>query len=63
MNINRIADLFGTSKQDVSYHLQNIYDTGELKREATVKEILTVQVEGRRKVSRIENTKAISTKT
>ncbi len=52
MNINRIADLFGTSKQDVSYHLQNIYDTGELKREATVKEILTVQVEGRRKVSR-----------
>jgi hypothetical protein len=52
MNINRIAELFGTTKQVVSYHLQNIYETGELKREATVKEILTVQTEGKRQVSR-----------
>jgi hypothetical protein len=52
MNINRIAELFGTTKQVVSYHLQNIYETGELKRDATVKEILTVQTEGRRQVSR-----------
>lgn len=43
MTINRIAELFGTTKQAISYNLQNIYDTGELKREATVKEILTVQ--------------------
>jgi hypothetical protein len=52
LTINRMADLFSTSKQDVSYHLQQIYDSGELKRGATVKEILTVQTEGNRNVSR-----------
>lgn len=52
MTINRLAELFGTTKQAISQHLQNIYETGELKREATVKEILTVQIEGDRKVSR-----------
>ena len=52
MTINRMAELFGTTKQTISLHLQNIYETGELKREATVKEILTVQIEGDRKVSR-----------
>ena len=52
LTINRMADLFSTSKQDVSYHLQQIYDSGELIRGATVKEILTVQSEGNRNVSR-----------
>ncbi len=52
MTINRMAELFGTTKQAISQHLQNIFETGELKREATVKEILTVQIEGDRKVSR-----------
>jgi hypothetical protein len=52
LNINRMADLFFTSKQDISYHLQNIFESGELSREATVKEILTVQIEGNRNVSR-----------
>lgn len=50
--LNRIAELFGTSKQNISYHLQNIYKEGELDRDATVKEILTVQQEGNREVSR-----------
>lgn len=52
LTINRMAELFGTSKQSVSYHLQNIYSENELDREATVKEILTVQMEGQREVSR-----------
>jgi len=52
MTLNRMAELFGTSKQAISQHLQNIYKTGELEREATVNEILTVQIEGDRKVSR-----------
>jgi len=52
MTINRMAELFGTTKQAISQHLHNIYETGELRREATVKEILTVQIEGDRKVSR-----------
>ncbi len=52
MTVNRMAELFGTTKQVVSYHLQNIYETGELSRGATVKENLTVQTEGERQVSR-----------
>lgn len=52
LTLNRMAVLFSTSKQDVSYHLQQIYDSGELIRGATVKEILTVQSEGNRNVSR-----------
>ncbi len=50
--LNRMADLFSTSKQDISYHIQNIFETKELVKESTVKEILTVQLEGSRKVSR-----------
>ncbi|TDA68682.1 MAG: hypothetical protein D9V47_08005 [Clostridia bacterium] len=52
LTMNRMADLFGATKQAISYHLQRIYETNELQREATVKEILTVQVEGGREVSR-----------
>lgn len=52
LTINRMAELFGTSKQSISYHLQNIYKEDELQREATVKEFLTVQIEGEREVSR-----------
>ena len=52
LTLNRMADLFGTTKQSISYHLQQIFESGELNREATVKEILTVQQEGAREVSR-----------
>ncbi len=52
LTINRMAELFGTTKQNVSYHLQQIFESRELSREATVKEILTVQEEGAREVSR-----------
>lgn len=52
LTINKMAELFGTSKQNISYHLQNIYKEKELDTEATVKEILTVQDEGGRKISR-----------
>lgn len=47
-----MAELFDTTKQNISLHLQNIYDEGELSRLATVKDFLTVQNEGSRKVSR-----------
>jgi hypothetical protein len=47
-----MADLFQTTKQNVSLHLQNIYEEGELQPEATVKKYLTVQSEGSRQVSR-----------
>jgi len=47
-----IAELFQTTKQNVSLHAKNIFEDGELGAEATVKESLTVQVEGQRQVKR-----------
>ncbi|BBL68795.1 hypothetical protein MchiMG62_19760 [Methanoculleus chikugoensis] len=36
----------------VNVHLKNIYESGELTRDATVRKYLTVQIEGDREVSR-----------
>ena len=47
-----MAELFQTTKQNVSLHIQNIYEERELERGATVKESLTVQREGSRSVQR-----------
>ena len=47
-----IAELFQTTKQNVSLHAKNIFEDGELPPEATVKESLTVQTEGKREVQR-----------
>ncbi|MEK6646534.1 MAG: virulence RhuM family protein [Candidatus Firestonebacteria bacterium] len=47
-----MAELFQTTKQNISLHIRNIYEEGELKSEATVKEFLTVQTEGARPVQR-----------
>jgi len=48
-----MAKLFQSSKQNVSHHIQCIYQEGELAPEATVKKFLTVQQEGDRKVRRL----------
>jgi len=47
-----IAELFQTTKQNVSLHAKNIFADNELSPEATVKESLTVQPEGSRQVKR-----------
>lgn len=47
-----MAELFQSSKQNISHHIQSIYDEGELSPEATVKKYLTVQQEGTRQVRR-----------
>ena len=47
-----MAEIFDTTKQVISYHLNNIYKESELNKFATVKEILTVQKEGNRNVQR-----------
>jgi len=39
-----IAELYQTTKQNISLHIRNIFDEGELQPEATVKEYLTVHV-------------------
>lgn len=49
---NLMAELYQTTKQNISLHIQNIYEEGELLPEATVKEYLTVRQEGLRSVRR-----------
>jgi hypothetical protein len=48
----QIAELFGVSRQSANNHLNNIYEEGELDREATCKENLQVRIEGGREVGR-----------
>src|SRR5690554_2220415 len=47
-----MAELFQTTKQNISLHIQNIFKEYELTPEATVKKYLTVRKEGNREVSR-----------
>lgn len=47
-----IAELFASTKQNISLHAKNILEERELELAATVKESLTVQTEGARKVRR-----------
>lgn len=47
-----IAELFQTTKQNISLHIKNIFEEGELIEDATIKNYLTVQKEGEREVSR-----------
>ena len=48
----KIAELFGVAKSTISEHLSNIFETGELEKEATVRKFRTVQPEGDREVAR-----------
>jgi len=47
-----MAELFDATKQNISLHLKNVFEDGELDMAATVKESLTVQTEGSREVQR-----------
>ena len=47
-----MAELFDATKQNISLHLKNIIEDGELDVAATIKESLTVQTEGTRQVQR-----------
>lgn len=47
-----IAELFATTKQAVSYHVNNVLEEREATAAATVKEYLTVRSEGEREVRR-----------
>lgn len=47
LNQQSIAELFGTSKQNVSWHIANILNDNELKREAVVKDYLTTATDGK----------------
>ncbi len=47
-----MAELFQSSKQNISHHIKSIYEESELQPEATVKKYLTVHQEGQRQVKR-----------
>jgi len=47
-----MAELFDTTKQNISLHIQNIFEEDELSPKSTVKKYLTVQKEWAREVSR-----------
>lgn len=47
-----MAELFGCSSDNISLHLKNIYESGELSFSATAEEISVVRQEGSRSVSR-----------
>ena len=48
-----MAELFQSSKQNISHHVSSIFDEGELLPEATVKKYLSVRREGNRDVKRL----------
>ena len=47
-----MGELFGVVKSTISEHLSNVFETNELKKEATVRNFRTVQKEGERQVKR-----------
>ena len=52
LNQEQLAEIYATTQQNVSQHIKNIYNDGELSEEATHKKILLVRDEGNRKVNR-----------
>ena len=50
----RMSDLYGVDVRTISYHLGEIYDSGELKENATIRKIGIVQTEGEREVNRTQ---------
>ncbi|MFN8207177.1 MAG: RhuM family protein [Bacteroidales bacterium] len=48
----QMVELFQSTKQNISLHINNIFKEGELDPSSTVKEYLTVQLEGNRQIKR-----------
>lgn len=47
LNQSQLAELFATSKQNISLHIQNIFEEGELEQNSVVKEYLTTASDGK----------------
>lgn len=52
LNQKRMAELFDTTPQNITMHLQKIYKIGEIDKKSTCKHFLQVQQEGDREVKR-----------
>lgn len=48
LNQAQLADLFQTTKQNISLHIKNIFSEGELVRESVVKDYLTTAADGKK---------------
>ncbi|HPX84452.1 MAG TPA: virulence RhuM family protein [Bacilli bacterium] len=48
----QLAELYDTTKQNISQHIEGIYRDEELEKKSTVKDFLTVRLEGTREVKR-----------
>ncbi len=48
----QMAQVFDTTPENVQMHLRNVFSSGELESEATAKDFLVVQTEGKRRVRR-----------
>jgi hypothetical protein len=46
----QMVEFFQATKQNISLHINNVFKKGELLKDSTVKEYLTVQTEGKRQV-------------
>ena len=49
---NQLSEIYDTTKQNISQHIENILNDGELDANRTVKDFLTVRQEGNRQVQR-----------
>lgn len=47
LNQQSLAELFGTSKQNISWHISNILNDGELAHNSVVKDYLTTAADGK----------------
>ena len=56
---NEISELFDTTKQNVSLHLKNIFEDGELLEDSVVKDSLTTASDGKQYQAKIYNLDAI----
>lgn len=52
MTQRTMAELYQTTPQNITSHIKNIYQDGELEEDSTCKDYLQVQIEGGRKVQR-----------
>lgn len=59
LNQLEIADLFNTTKQNVSLHLQNLFAQAELPEDAVVKDSLTTAADGKQYSTKLYNLDAI----
>ena len=56
----QLAELYQSSKANISEHIKHIFEEDELEEAATVRKFRTVQNEGQRQVSRLVTIKKIS---